>query len=255
MQRQHLPKGRSDLGSEKDRRRHLRERVIWPVVVDDGNRFFQAETVNISSLGVKLRLDERFPIGAQVKLNVRPPDRRPYNVRGVVWRIDPDGPALLLLGAHQQQHPVSAGSSTAAPSDAVNRDALRGTETVLLVDGDASARALARRALEARGYTVLDAGADPVRAVRFAKEHDGPIHLLVTDIVMPMMNGIHLVERVLPLRPDLKVVFMSAYPVSGVSARSDRFVRKPFSGEDLARTVRETLDGRSVFGRPRKPAP
>jgi hypothetical protein len=93
-----------------------------------------------------------------------------------------------------------------------------------------------------------------MRAVRIAKEHDGPLHMLITDIVMPLMNGFHLVERILPLRPTIKVVLMSAYSVSGVSARGDRYLPKPFTVEDLCRTVRETLDGRSAFTRPANPA-
>jgi two-component SAPR family response regulator len=66
-----------------------------------------------------------------------------------------------------------------------------------------------------------------------------------------------LVERVLPLRPSIKVVLMSAYSVSGTSGRSDRYLPKPFTVEDLCRTVRDTLDGRSPFApsRPPKPRP
>ncbi len=239
----------------KDTRRHAREKVTWLVVVDNGIRYIPAETINLSPYGAKLKLSDRLELGAEVKLNVRPPGRPAYDAPAIVWRIDRDGVALLFLGVHQQQIPVTAKPLAAAPPGTWNREVRAGTETVLLVDDDAGARALARDALQAKGYTVLDAGADPMRAVRIAQEHDGPIHMLITDIVMPLMNGFHLVERVLPLRPTIKVVLMSAYSVAGVSARGDRYLPKPFTVEDLCRTVRDTLDGRSAFARPTKAAP
>ncbi|HET7876709.1 MAG TPA: response regulator [Methylomirabilota bacterium] len=239
----------------KDTRRHPRENVTWPVVVDNGRRYISAETINLSPYGAKLRLGERLDLGAEIKLNIRPHGRPPYEVRAIVWRIDPDGPALLFLGIHHQLIAVAGKPSVATPPAGSPRDARAGTETIILVDDDAGTRALALDALEGNGYTVLDAGADPLRAVRIAKDHDGPIHLLITDVVMPLMNGLHLVERILPLRPSIKVVLMSAYSVSGVSARGDRYLPKPFTVEDLCRTVREALDGRSPFSRPAPPAP
>lgn len=237
----------------KDTRRHPRDRVTWPVVVDNGDRYIPAETVNVSPYGAKLRLTDRLELGADVRLAMRPPDRPPYDVRAIVWRIDRDGAALLFLGVHKRQIPVTAKPLVAVPPGTWHRGARAGTETILLVDDDSGSRALARDALEAKGYTVLDAGSDPMCAVRIAKEHDGPIHMLLSDIVMPLMNGFHLVERVLPLRPSMKVVLMSAFSVSGTSARGDRFLPKPFTVEDLVRTVRETLDGRSSFARPSSP--
>ncbi len=255
MPRPDFVEGSAKAKLRKDTRQHPREKVVWPVALDDGTRYLQAETVNISPFGVKLRLGQRLPLGAEVKLNVLPPDRPPFETRAIVWRIDRDGPALLFLGARHSQIPVAIKPLQPAPEGAWHRDTRAGTETVLLVDDDGGARALARDALEAKGYTVLDAGADPMQAVRIAKEHDGPIHLLISDIVMPLMNGFHLVERVLPLRPTIKVVLMSAYSVSGVSARGARYLPKPFTVEDLCRAVRETLDGRSPFARPRPPTP
>ncbi len=241
----------------KDTRRHAREKVNWLVVIDNGIRHIPAETVDVSPYGAKLKLGDRLELeqGTAVKLNLRPPGRPPYDQRGIVWRIDGDGVALLFLGVKRQRTPITAKPVLAAPRGAWNRHVQAGTETVLLVDDEAGPRALARDALEAKGYTVLDAGADPMRAVRIAQEHDGPIHLLLTDIVMPRMSGVDLVERVLPLRPSIKVVLMSAYSVSGLSAHGDRYLPKPFTAEDLCRTVRDTLDGRSAFARPAKAAP
>jgi len=167
----------------------------------------------------------------------------------------PDGAALLFLGTHNAQIPVAVKPLQPASEGVSHRAKPAGTETILLVDDDIGARALARDALEAKGYTVLDAGVDPRQAVRIAKEHNGPIHMLITDIVMPLMNGFHLIERVLPLRPSIKVVLMSAYSVSGTFSRSDRYLPKPFTVEDLCRAVRDTLDGRSPFAPPRPPTP
>lgn len=239
----------------RDARRHSREKVTWPVVLDDGDRYIHAETVNITPLGVKLRLSQRLHLGAAVKLSVRPFDRPPFEMRAIVWRIDPDGAALLFLGTHNTQIPVAVKPLQPASEGVSHRAKPARTETILLVDDDIGARALARDALEAKGYTVLDAGVDPRHAVRIAKEHNGPIHMLITDIVMPLMNGFHLIERVLPLRPSIKVVLMSAYSVSGTFSRSDRYLPKPFTVEDLCRTVRDTLDGRSPFAPPRPPKP
>lgn len=245
------PKG----GIRRDPRRHSRQKVSWPVVVEDSVRRIHAVTVDLSPYGAKLRLGDPLELGAEIKLKVRPPNQPVYEVDAIVWRIDRDGPALLFLGVHDQQIPVTAKPVVAARPGGWHRDTWAGAETILLVDDEAGVRARAREALAAKGYSVLDAGIDPMKAVRFAKDHDGPIDMLITDIIMPLMNGFHLVERVLPLRPDIKVVLMSAYPISGVSARGDRYLPKPFTIEDLCRTVRDTFDGRSAFARPAKPAP
>ena len=245
----HGPKG------DRDARRHSRENVTWPVVLDDGDRYIHAETVNITPLGVKLRLSERLRLGAAVNLKARPSDRPPFEMRAIVWRIDPDGAALLFLGTHNTQIPVAIKPLQPASGGARHPAMPAGTETILLVDDDTGTRALALDALEAAGYTVLDAGVDPRQAVRIAKEHAGPIHMLITDIVMPLMNGFHLVERVLPLRPGMKVVLMSAYSIAGATSRSDRYLPKPFTVDDLCRAVRDTLDTRSLFAPPKPSKP
>lgn len=242
---------------KRDARRHSREKATWPVVVHDGDRRFPAVTVDITPLGVKLRTTEGLELGASVRLKIRPSGRNPFEMRAIVWRIDPDGAALLFLGGHNAEIPVALKPLQPASGGTWHRARPAGTETILLVDDDNEARAMTRAALEAKGYTVLDAGVDPRHAVRIAREHTGPIHMLITDIVMPLMNGFHLVERVLPLRPGMKVVLMSAYSIAGTSSRGDRYLPKPFTVEDLCRAVRDTLDGRSSFTAPKpaKPRP
>lgn len=122
-------------------------------------------------------------------------------------------------------------------------------ETILVVDDEDDVRALARDVLETRGYTVLDTG-DPRHALRIAREHSTSIDLLLTDVVMPLMNGPQLAERLLELRPGTKILFMSSFEVSGILAPNTPFIAKPFNIDELARRVRQVLDRRSPFSGP-----
>jgi PAS domain S-box-containing protein len=123
---------------------------------------------------------------------------------------------------------------------------LAGFETVLIVEDDDSLRKLARTVLKQRGYKVLEAenGED---ALRISKEHEGPIDLLITDVVMPRMGGKEVAERLQTLYPRMKVIYMSGYTDEaivhhGVLVPGLNFLEKPFSPEGLARKVREVLD-------------
>lgn len=82
--------------------------------------------------------------------------------------------------------------------------------SVLVVDDDDMVRGFARKVLHRGGYTVLEA-ADPDEALRFAEDHQGPIHLLLTDIAMPWMRGTDLFRRFAPLHPEARVIYMSGY--------------------------------------------
>lgn len=121
-----------------------------------------------------------------------------------------------------------------------------GTETVLLAEDAAAVRAAARQILERYGYTVLEApsGKD---ALSIASKRQGPIHLLLTDVVMPEMSGRELTEQFASLRPDAKVLYMSGYTDDaivrhGILGPGIAYLQKPFSPETLARKVREVLD-------------
>ncbi|MBE0584649.1 MAG: response regulator, partial [Desulfofustis sp.] len=123
---------------------------------------------------------------------------------------------------------------------------LRGTETVLLVEDDEMLLRLITTMLEESGYTVL-AAATTELAQSFAREHAGPIHLLISDVIMPMMNGRELSAKLQPLRPDMKVLFLSGYTAEiisndGIIDESIHFLQKPFSLEVLTTKVREVLD-------------
>ena len=121
-----------------------------------------------------------------------------------------------------------------------------GTETLLLAEDDESILKLAKTILEGLGYTLLTAKR-PGEAIRLAREHAGEIHLLVTDVVMPEMNGRELAEKLSSLLPGLKCLYMSGYTSDviahrGVLADGVRFIQKPFSAQLLAAKVREALD-------------
>ena len=122
-----------------------------------------------------------------------------------------------------------------------------GAETILVVEDDEAVLDLACRTLRDKGYTVLAAG-DGEGALRLCEEHDGPVHLLLTDVVMPGgMSGRDLADRLAPLRPDQRVVYMSGYTDDaivrhGVLEEGIAFVQKPFTPSSLLSIVRAVLD-------------
>ena len=125
-------------------------------------------------------------------------------------------------------------------------DVLRGTETVLLVEDEQSVRVLTRSLLEQGGYTVLEAD-NAAHAIEIAKQHHGPIHLLLTDVVMPGMNGPALADEILPIRLDTKVLYVSGYSGSfgtqtGLIPEGANLLQKPFSRAVLLRKLRNLLD-------------
>jgi PAS domain S-box-containing protein len=121
-----------------------------------------------------------------------------------------------------------------------------GTETILLVEDEANLRYLARQFLEKQGYRVIEA-ADGAVAMQIAVAHEGMIHLLLTDVIMPGMNGRELAQRVSEIRPNTKVLYMSGYTenVIGHNGTLDagvRLLQKPFTLRELKSKVREVLD-------------
>jgi two-component system, cell cycle sensor histidine kinase and response regulator CckA len=122
-----------------------------------------------------------------------------------------------------------------------------GTETILLVEDEDLVRALARRVLDEQGYRVLEV-ADPTDAVRVCQEHEGAIDVLVTDVVMPKLNGRQLAVVLQPLRPRMRVLYTSGYTNDALAhldlaGTGDGFLAKPFTPAALLRKVRETIDG------------
>jgi PAS domain S-box-containing protein len=123
-------------------------------------------------------------------------------------------------------------------------DFLRGSETVLLVEDEESLRSLTRTLLEQTGYTVLE-GKDVRQALEIARQHRGPIHLLLTDMVMPGMIGRELAEEVASIRPEVRVIYMSGYmgfTRHGMLDSDASFLPKPFTQDALLRKVHEVLN-------------
>jgi nitrogen-specific signal transduction histidine kinase/CheY-like chemotaxis protein len=134
-------------------------------------------------------------------------------------------------------HGVAASAATRVPG---------GTETVLLVEDDPMVLQMGQMMLTGLGYAVLTAQT-PAQALQLAAEHNGTIHLLITDVVMPEMNGGDLADKVVSLRPEMKRIYTSGYPADiiapmGVLDGSEVFVAKPYSRQALADQVREALD-------------
>ncbi|HXF91322.1 MAG TPA: ATP-binding protein [Nitrospiraceae bacterium] len=120
-----------------------------------------------------------------------------------------------------------------------------GTEIILLVEDEAMVRTLAREALSGHGYRVLEA-ANGRQAMQLVKAYQGPLHLLLSDVIMPGMNGPELAQQLKALRPDMKTLYMSAYADEvlgscGVFSAGVNFLQKPFTPAILARKVREVL--------------
>ncbi len=122
---------------------------------------------------------------------------------------------------------------------------LRGDETVLVVEDEPLLLDLVRRVLQNYGYHVLGAqNAD--EAIAASRSHSGPIHLLLTDVILPRLNGRQLAERITSLRPDIRVLYMSGYTDDAVLdrkilERQSEFIAKPFAAEELVRKIRRIL--------------
>jgi CheY-like chemotaxis protein len=131
-------------------------------------------------------------------------------------------------------------------SDGPGSDAA-GSETVLLVEDEPSVRVLSRETLREHGYQVLEAG-DGEEALRVAQAHDGPIHLLLTDVIMPRLRGRALADQLRRSRPAIRLLYISGYPDTsllhqGVLEAGTPFLEKPFTPDTLVRRVRQALDG------------
>jgi two-component system cell cycle sensor histidine kinase/response regulator CckA len=137
--------------------------------------------------------------------------------------------------------PVSETARSAAPAPS------RGSETILVAEDVAAVRAVTRQMLERQGYTVLDAP-DGEAALKVAAAHQGTIHLLLTDVVMPGLSGRHLAARLTQLVPGVKVLYMSGYTDDaivhhGILQPGIAYLQKPFTPDALTRKVRAVLDG------------
>jgi len=123
---------------------------------------------------------------------------------------------------------------------------MRGNETILLLEDEPGILNITKIMLKKQGYNVLAAGT-PALAIGLAEEYEGEIHLLITDVVMPDMNGQDLANFLMSIHPGLKRLFMSGYTADiianhGVMDKGIHFLQKPFTIKDLSGKVREALD-------------
>src|SRR2546429_8518630 len=149
---------------------------------------------------------------------------------GTVFKVPP-------RGVEEPAEPAAAATATAEPRG--------GTETVLVVEDAASVRMVTRQVLARFGYVVLEAP-NGETALRLAAKHHGPIHLLLTDVVMPGLSGRQLAEQLAELRPDMKVLYASGYADHaivhhGILDSGIAYLQKPFTPEALGRRVRQAL--------------
>jgi two-component system cell cycle sensor histidine kinase/response regulator CckA len=140
-----------------------------------------------------------------------------------------------------------------SPADKVE-EVNRGSQTILIVEDDEALLQVTHRSLEEVGYAIL-AARNPVEAIEVAESHPGPIHLMVTDVVLPGINGAQLASHLSRLRPEMKVLFVSGYTDDtivhhGVLEPGLAFLQKPFSPKALARKVSEVLATLLTFAAP-----
>jgi DNA-binding response OmpR family regulator len=133
-----------------------------------------------------------------------------------------------------------------SPDEEISVAEYNGSETILLTEDEDIVRHLVMKVLRAGGYTVLPAR-DGEEALQIGHSYEGTIHLLVTDVVMPRMSGRELVGRILPVRPQMKVLYMSGYTENAIvhHGRLDpgvNLIGKPYSFEELAVKIRSVLD-------------
>jgi len=154
--------------------------------------------------------------------------------RGTTFRI-------YLPRHHIDQNAVALELERAAPRDVTGQD------TILLVEDEEAVRSFAARALRMRGYNVIEASGGE-EALEHVRADKAPIHLIITDVVMPNMDGPTMVRQVKRIRPDMQVIFMSGYAEEAFRRNDEKaedlhFLPKPFGLKQLAAKVKEVLSG------------
>jgi PAS domain S-box-containing protein len=150
---------------------------------------------------------------------------------------------------------VETGKAEETGSRPVLTPTYRGTETILLVEDEGGVRALVKEVLQRHGYRVIETG-NGGEALLACEQHPEDIHMLLSDVVLAQMTGTELARRLTPLRPNMKVLFISGYTEEaiihqGVLEEGTAFLQKPFTPNVLARKVRQVLDGESAVARER----
>jgi two-component system cell cycle sensor histidine kinase/response regulator CckA len=139
-------------------------------------------------------------------------------------------------------------------SPELRRVAATETETILLVEDEKAVRGVIRKTFQGKGYTVLEAQHGQ-EALKICENYSGPIHLMVTDMVMPHLGGKELAEKLAPQRPEMKILYMSGYPAQQeVLEPGTEFLQKPFTLNSLEAKVREMLDAQVLKTKNVKPS-
>ena len=228
--------------------RYRRRRITWPVTVQADNRRLHGETLDVGPRGAKLRLTERPDVGTCVTLHLTPTDGHPMAIEAIVWRHDGEGVVVFFLSTETG----ICGQESRHTGERTGDVSSKPTETILVVDDEAEVLDVVGDSLETGGYKVLRT-ADPFEALGLARGSALPIHLLLTDVVMPLMHGVKLADEFRAIRPDAKVLFMSAYVTAEVEDHGAMLVPgvsllvKPFGLSVLLDKVRSALDFRSPF--------
>jgi len=161
---------------------------------------------------------------------------------GYVWVYSEPGKGTTF----KVYFPKVAEDVTTGKEQAKVSDEISGSETVLIVEDNDALRKLAKNVLWKYGYEILEAE-NGEKALNVSETHEGPIHLLLTDVVMPRMSGTDLSEKLRSIRPETRVIYMSGYTAdaivrNGIFRQNINFIEKPFSLESLAKKVRQVLD-------------
>jgi hypothetical protein len=228
---------------EQDARRCPRQRVSWLVTVAAGSRQFQGRTKDVSASGAKILLKERPALGVEVGLSFRPPGRRPLETRALVWRLDSEGLACMFVGTQKPEfleavtpRQAQAPVRVAPPPGAPPRSA---AGVVLLATVDTGFRAIALDTLGRSGYTVLDAGSQPLLALRIAEEHRDTITLVLIASDLRLMNGEPLDKRLAPLLPSAKLVLMSSRSTPNPAGPGALWLPTPCTDGELTAQIRQ----------------
>lgn len=231
------------------------------MTVAAGPKQFQGRTKDVSASGAKILLKERPPLGTEVGLCFRPPGRRPVETRALVWRLDAEGLACMFVGTQAPEFVaavtpriVAAPRPVAAPALAAVAMAVvapaaapvvprplgvdRSTGAVLLATVDTGVRALALDALQRSGFTVLDAGSQPLLALRMAEEHRGTVALALIAADLRLMNGEPLAKRLAPLLPAARLVLMSS---RSAPVTDGHWLPTPCTDGELLAHIRQVL--------------
>jgi CheY-like chemotaxis protein len=222
------------------------------VIVELEGRVLQGETVDVSQLGVKVRIAERLMDGTRVTLHLNPAEGCPIDGQAVAFRTDDDGTVFVFIKKAPAAFPPDDAKDADAPKDAPAPNVL----TVLVVDDDPEIGALVRDILRSSEYAVLFAD-DPFKAVALARQHPVNIDLLLVDVVMPLMDGRELAQRVLEIRPAMKVLLMSGFEMSSLRNTGWPILVKPFGVTELVEKIEECTTARkraSVFAAPARSA-